>query len=122
MGIFDVGRVCLKIAGRDANKKCVVVDVKDDTTVLIDGETRRRYANLRHLEPLAQTLDVKKGASRDEVKQAFTTLGIELVDTKPKKVAARPARTRTVKEKPAEVPAKKAKKAPKAVPVKASPE
>ena len=28
--MFDIGRVCMKIAGRDAGKKCVIIDVVDD--------------------------------------------------------------------------------------------
>ena len=38
--MFQVGRLCIKIAGRDAGKKCVIVSVLDDVFVLIDGEWR----------------------------------------------------------------------------------
>ena len=47
--MIEIGRLCVKIAGRDAGKKCVVVDVVNDNTVLIDGETRRRNCNIKHL-------------------------------------------------------------------------
>ena len=40
--MIDVGRVCVKIAGRDAGKKAVVVEKIDSNFVLIDGQTRRR--------------------------------------------------------------------------------
>ena len=69
--MIEIGRVCVKLAGRDAGKKCVVVDFIDDNTVLIDGFTRRRKCNLRHLEPLEETLSIEKGASSDEVCSAF---------------------------------------------------
>ena len=47
--MFDVGRVCLKIAGRDAGKKCVVVEKLEGKYVLIDGMTRRKKCNTLHL-------------------------------------------------------------------------
>jgi large subunit ribosomal protein L14e len=81
MSIFNKGRICVKIAGRDAGLKCVVVEEVDNAFVVVDGQTRRRKVNVSHLEPLDQTLDVK-GGSREDVKAAFKTIGIELVDKK----------------------------------------
>ena len=52
--MIDIGRVCIKLAGRDAGKKCVIVGILDDKTVMIDGETRRRKCNILHLEPLKE--------------------------------------------------------------------
>jgi len=82
---MEIGRICVKIAGRDAGKRCVIVDTVNDNQVLIDGETRRRKCNLKHLEPLAQTVEIKKGADHEAVKKALKALGIEIKDTKPKK-------------------------------------
>jgi large subunit ribosomal protein L14e len=93
----EVGRVCVKIAGRDSNKTCVIVDVIDQNFVMIDGETRRRKCNIDHLEPLNKTLDIKKGATHAEVKKAFDTLGIKVLETKPKKATVRPKRAKAVK-------------------------
>ncbi|MGC8543565.1 MAG: KOW motif-containing protein, partial [Vulcanisaeta sp.] len=28
--VFDIGRVCVKVAGREAGRKCVIVDIKDE--------------------------------------------------------------------------------------------
>jgi len=69
--MVDIGRVCVKIAGRDAGKKCVVVDVLGKEMVMIDGETRRRKCNLAHIEPLDKKVDIKKGASHEEVMAAL---------------------------------------------------
>ena len=115
--MFEVGRVCVKIAGRDARKKCVIVEVLDDKNVMIDGQTRRRKCNVKHLEPTSQNLDIKKGADRKAVTAAFKELDIELKDTKAKDKTERPRRQRKVKEQPEE--AKPAvKKAPKKTPSK----
>ncbi len=60
--MFEIGRVCVKIAGRDAGKKGAIVEVLDEKTVLIDGETRRRKCNVNHLEVLDQILPIGKNA------------------------------------------------------------
>jgi|SRR3989344_3035663 len=109
--MFDVGRLCLKIAGRDAGKRCVVVDVVNGHTVLVDGETRRREVNVLHLEPTPQHVDLKKGASHADVKHAFEQLGLKVLETKPKTKGARPMRVRGSTKKAAQPKAsKKAKK------------
>jgi len=75
--MFDIGRVCTKIAGRDAGKKCVVIDNISDSVVMIDGQTRRRKCNVSHLEPSEDVAKVKKNASNKEVCDALKKLKIE---------------------------------------------
>lgn len=97
--MMDVGRVCVKIAGRDAGQKCVITDVLDNHMVEIDGETRRRKVNIRHLEPTRKVLKLKKKASRADVKKAFKSeLDIELQDRKSKKPKEKPTRKRQGKK------------------------
>ena len=74
--MIEIGRLCLKIAGRDAGKKCVVIDEVDKNYVLIDGQTRRKKCNRAHLEPLKEVLKVRKGASHEGVAEALKELGI----------------------------------------------
>lgn len=95
--LYEVGRLCMKIAGRDANTTCVIVDIKDGKA-LVDGESRRRLVSLRHLEPLGQKITIKAGAPHADVAAAFKKLNMELPERKPKKAAARPRQTRTVKK------------------------
>lgn len=101
MGLYDVGRVCIKIAGRDARKKCVVVDVLDNTYVMIDGETRRRKCNVAHLEPLNLAVDIKTNASNEEVVQALKAEGIVCEQKKDakKQPQPRPKKQKVVKKK-----------------------
>ena len=35
---MDIGQICIKIAGRDAGKKAVIIDILKGQMVLIDGE------------------------------------------------------------------------------------
>ena len=104
MSLYEIGRVCIKIAGRDAGKKCVVVSKVDNMFVLVDGETRRRKVNIKHLEPSAEMVEVAENADTATVAKA---LGIEVKEKKSKTPSERPTKPRKVKAKAA--PAKKAK-------------
>lgn len=82
MSVTDIGSVCVKKAGREKGKKCVVVDVIDKNYVLVTGPksltgVKRRRVNVKHLEPTGEKLNVKKGASDEEVQKAL--------EAKPKK-------------------------------------
>jgi len=107
--MYEIGTVCVKIAGRDAGKKCVIVEAAKDGFVMIEGETRRRKCNVRHLEMLKQEVKVKSGASHAEVMKA---LGLTEKESKSRKPAAKPDAHANRAKKPAKE-AKKAK-APKA--------
>jgi len=102
--MIEIGRLCVKIAGRDAGKRAVIVDILDDNHVLIDGETRRRKCNINHIEPLDESVKIKKGASHSEVKSVLKPLNIEARETKAKEKTKKPKKQRKVKEKPAEEP------------------
>ena len=92
--MIEIGRLCVKIAGRDAGLKCVIVDVLDDKFVLIDGETRRRKCNILHLEPLKDIVKIKKNASHEDIKKEFKKLNLKARDTKPKQKTDRPRKQR----------------------------
>lgn len=109
--MIEVGRVCVKIAGRDAGRKCVVVDVLDNTFVMIDGETRRRKCNVMHLEALDKSVDIKKGASHADVSKAVSALGWKVLETKKKASKPRPRKAR--RSKLATAPVAEAKPAAK---------
>jgi large subunit ribosomal protein L14e len=69
---FGVGRVCVKLRGREKGSECVVVDVIDRNYVVVAGpDVRRRRVNMRHLRPLDRTVDVGRDASDEEVAAAL---------------------------------------------------
>ena len=88
--MIEIGRLCLKTAGRDAGCKCIIIDILDEHYVLIDGETRRRKCNILHLEPMKDVVKIKKGASHDSLKSELKKLDIEVRDAKPKEKKERP--------------------------------
>ena len=79
---MEIGQVCLKIAGRDAGKECVVIENINDNFVLIDGNTRRRKCNIRHLEPLEVVVDVSEKASHEQILKALKEAGFNVVEEK----------------------------------------
>ncbi|MFH1133170.1 MAG: 50S ribosomal protein L14e [Nanoarchaeota archaeon] len=125
--MMDIGRVCVKFAGRDADRKCVIIKILDEHFVLIDGQTRRKRCNIVHLEPLDQKLDVAEDASHEAVVSAFKAVGVEIEAKKPRQKKEKPKAARKApkpkqekapkeeKQKPAkkEPKSKKEKKAPK---------
>jgi large subunit ribosomal protein L14e len=74
MSVYDIGRLCVKTLGREAGHYCVIVDVIDKNYLLIDGlKVRRRRVNYKHIEPIAETIDIKKGAKHEDVEAAIKT-------------------------------------------------
>jgi large subunit ribosomal protein L14e len=77
---IEVGRICVKQAGREQGQKCVVIDVMDKSFILITGPKKltgikRRRVNLNHVSPLEDKIEVKRGASDEEVTQALEAAG-----------------------------------------------
>jgi len=69
---IEVGRICVKIAGREAGRKCVIVDVIDKNFVLITGPKnvnglKRRRVNINHVEPTERKFIIKRGASDEDI-------------------------------------------------------
>ncbi len=93
--MLTIGRVCMKLAGRDAGQTCVVVDTIDKNFVMVDGNTRRKKVNIVHLEPTDKTLDLGKGASHEAVIEAFKKAKL----LKVKKAVKRPAKAAKPKTK-----------------------
>jgi large subunit ribosomal protein L14e len=80
MPAIEVGRVCVKVAGRESGRKCVIVDVMDKSFVLVTGPkkvtgVKRRRVNINHVAPLEDKIKVKRGASDEEVAQTLEAAG-----------------------------------------------
>ena len=78
MSVYDIGRLCVKTLGREAGYYCVIVDIIDKNYLLIDGlKVRRRRVNYKHIEPITETLEIKKGASHEELEVAIKKAKLE---------------------------------------------
>ena len=109
-----VGRLVVKLAGRDAGQIGVVVEELKDEYILIDGSVRRRKCNLKHVEILDNKADLKIGATHSDVVSALAKLGVKVVNRKEKPKKAAVTKKEAKKEKKEAKAAKKeAKKAEK---------
>ncbi len=76
MPAIEVGRICLKKTGREAGKRCVIVDVIDKSFVLVTGPkaltgVKRRRANVKHLEITEETVEIPRRATDEQVIKAL---------------------------------------------------
>lgn len=77
---IEVGRICVKVFGREAGKKCIIVDIIDKNFVLITGpksvnKVKRRKANVDHVEPTQEKIEIKRGAADEEIVGALKAAG-----------------------------------------------
>ena len=80
MPIIDVGRICVKISGREAGRKCVIIDLIDKNFILVTGPKevsgiKRRRVNMNHVEPTKDKINIDRGASDKDVVQALEAAG-----------------------------------------------
>jgi len=73
---FEVGRVCVKTAGRESGKHCVIIKGVDDNFVLVTGpkgvtNVKRRKCNVDHLKPLDIIVKIGEDAPDEEVAKTF---------------------------------------------------
>jgi large subunit ribosomal protein L14e len=78
---LEVGRLCIKTAGREAGRYCVVLKSIDSNFVLVTGPkvltgVKRRKCNVEHLEPTQYSLKIKEDASEKEVIEAYDKAGL----------------------------------------------
>lgn len=107
---MEVGRICVKTAGREAGRYCVVVKVLDDNYVLIDGNVKRKRCNISHLQLLPIKIKIKEGAETEEVKELFKKAGF---DVKKKKKIKKEIKQRPVKKQKKQEEKKVKKEKPK---------
>jgi len=79
--VIEIGRVVVKVLGREAGRKAVIVDIVDDNYVVITGPksltgVKRRRVNVNHIEPTDKRLDIKRGAGDEEVLKAVEAAGL----------------------------------------------
>ncbi|AWR99516.1 50S ribosomal protein L14e [Metallosphaera hakonensis] len=81
MAVIEVGRICVKLSGREAGSKCVIVDIIDNNFVLVTGPknlsgVKRRRVNISHIEPTDKLVEIQKGASDQDVEAKIKEQGL----------------------------------------------
>ena len=124
--MLEVGRMCVKTAGREAGRYCVIVKKVDANFVMVTGpksvtKVRRRKCNIDHLEPLMENISIKADASDEEVAKVYKSDGILAKLEKRVRAEPRPVEVKPVKAEPAKHEAKPAEKRPEAKPPEKKP-
>jgi len=79
--MMNVGRVCTKLQGREAGKKCVIVEMVNKNFVMVTGPpkmtgVKRRRCNMKHLEPLEEVIPIEKGVPDEEIERKIKEAGV----------------------------------------------
>lgn len=74
--VLEIGRVCVKTAGRESGRYCTVVKIVDSNFVVVTGpkpvsNIKRRRCSVTHLEPLPIKVDIKADSPDPEVVKAY---------------------------------------------------
>lgn len=91
--IEEIGRIAVKVAGREAGRKCVIIDILDKNFVLVTGPKeltgiRRRKANIAHLAFTPYKIGIQRNAGDDDVMRVLEKA--ELIDYMKQKVKVEP--------------------------------
>ncbi len=82
MPAIETGRVCVKTAGKDAGKYCVITKVIDNNFVEITGPkalsgVARQKVNLNHIEATESKVEINDGANDESVLSAIEAAKLE---------------------------------------------
>jgi large subunit ribosomal protein L14e len=80
MPAIEIGRICVKTAGREVGRKCVIVDIIDQNNVLITGPkelngVKRRRVSIKHVEPTAELIKIERKATDEATLRALEAAG-----------------------------------------------
>lgn len=81
MTSLQTGRVCMKVAGREAGGLCVYLKNAGKSFALITGPkiltgVKRRNVNISHLEPTQYMVDLTEDATDEQVITALEKAGL----------------------------------------------
>jgi large subunit ribosomal protein L14e len=79
--MLEPGRVCIKIAGREASRYCIIVEKIDDSFVLITGPktvtgVKRRKCNIDHIEPTEHKFEIDSKADDTHLEELWKSSGL----------------------------------------------
>lgn len=76
--MVKTGDVVMKIAGRDAGRIAIVVEDLGNGYYKIDGDTRKRKVNFKHIDFLGKEVKVGKNASTEEIRKVLEEMGFKM--------------------------------------------
>ncbi|MGC9059076.1 MAG: 50S ribosomal protein L14e [Candidatus Aenigmatarchaeota archaeon] len=78
---MEIGRVCVKLVGKEKGKYCVVVKNVDKNFVIVSGPkiltgVKRRRVNIIHLQPTQYKLEIEEDVSDEKLLEAWEKSGL----------------------------------------------
>lgn len=86
--MFEIGRLVLKVAGRDAGKVGVIISPVQDKKILVDGLVRRKNVSTKHIIPLKATIKVKENETKEVILKELEKLGYKIEEKYTKKITS----------------------------------
>ena len=79
--MLELGRIVIKIAGREAGKYAVIIENVNDNFVLITGPksvtgVKRRKCNIDHIEPTEHKFDINPKADDASIENLWKSSGL----------------------------------------------
>lgn len=79
--ILEIGRICLKIAGRETGRYCVIVGKEEGDFVMVSGPkaitgVKRRRCNILHLEPLQHRFEIDSKTDDAKLEEIWKKSGL----------------------------------------------
>ena len=86
MTAIEIGRICVKTAGRTAGKFCIVTKLIDDNFVEITGPKeltgiKKNKCNIKHLEATENTIKINDNADDKTIIDAISGAKLDKVMT-----------------------------------------
>ena len=80
MPAIEIGRICIKVTGRESGQKCVIVDLIDKNFVLVTGPKevsgiKRRRSNVNHIDVTEDVINIDRGASDADIVKTLKDAG-----------------------------------------------
>ena len=76
--MVKVGDVVMKIAGRDAGRVGIVLEDLGKGFFMVDGDTRKKKVNIKHIEFLGKEVKVGKGSTSEDLRKEINNLGFKV--------------------------------------------
>lgn len=88
----------MKIAGRDAGRIGIVTEDLGKGFFMVDGDTRKKKVNVKHVEFLGKEVKVGKGSTSEDLRKEINNLGFKV------NKHGQPRAKKEVQQKPAVLP------------------
>lgn len=67
MALLEIGRICIKRAGKNSGEKVIIVGFEKNLPIVEGLHSKRKKCNPKHLFPTVKKAELKENPPREEV-------------------------------------------------------